>query len=451
MTYDLGWLLNVFAEIPGVTFVQWRDHALPYSWLLKSIDSWRGRIADAGVKAGAVVALEADFSPSAIALFLALVEHNCIIVPLTPSVERQKSEFRRIAQVEWAVQFADEDCGVIEEFSHVVDNPHLLQVRQRNVPGLVLFSSGSTGKSKGAVHDLSLLLEKFKVRRTAFTAITFLMMDHIGGINTLLAALSNGGTIVPTQSRTPTDICRLIERYAVDLLPTSPTFLNLLIISETWKHFDLSSLKRITYGTEIMPEPTLRRLREVFPAAQFHQTYGLSELGILRSKSKSSDSVWFRVGGAGYETMVKNGTLWIRAKSAMLGYLNAASPFDEEGWYDTGDCVETDGDFIHILGRNSEVINVGGEKVYPAEVESVLMSITNVKDVAVTGIPNPITGSVVGARFNLVQPEDHTIFRNRVRTYTRERLPSYKVPVKIEVVDTEVHSERFKKMRRAQS
>jgi long-chain acyl-CoA synthetase len=115
------------------------------------------------------------------------------------------------------------------------------------------------------------------------------LLPCIGGVNTLLAALSNGSTIVTVGNRNPEEVCELIERYQVDLLPTSPTFLNLLIISEAWSRFDLSSLKRITYGTEVMPESTLKRLNEIFPQVQLQQTYGLSELGILQSKSKGSD------------------------------------------------------------------------------------------------------------------------------------------------------------------
>ena len=82
----------------------------------------------------------------------------------------------------------------------------------------------------------------------------------------------------------------------------------------------------------------------------------------------------------------------------MLGYLNAPSPFDADGWFNTQDLVETDGDYIRILGRKSELINVGGEKVHPTEIENVLLQLDNVKDVTVRGRPNPITGEVVAAK-----------------------------------------------------
>ena len=111
----------------------------------------------------------------------------------------------------------------------------------------------------------------------------------------------------------------------------------------------------MTYGTEVMPESTLKQFHELFPKVLLLQTYGLSEVGILRSKSKSSDSLWVKVGGEGFETRVVDGMLEIKAKSAMLGYLNAESPFTEDGWFKTGDAVEVDGEYIRILGRKSEM------------------------------------------------------------------------------------------------
>jgi long-chain acyl-CoA synthetase len=192
----------------------------------------------------------------------------------------------------------------------------------------------------------------------------------------------------------------------------------------------------------------LQRIHEALPNVTLQQTYGLSELGILRSKSKSSDSLWVKVGGEGYETKIVDGILWLRARSAMLGYLNAPSPFDEEGWMNTGDMVEVDGEYIRILGRKSEIINVGGQKVFPSEVESVLLQMQNVKDAVVLGEPHPITGRIVIARVNLADPEDPREFKKRMFAFCREILPSYKIPVKVEISDQSQYNSRFKKMRK---
>jgi acyl-coenzyme A synthetase/AMP-(fatty) acid ligase len=347
------------------------------------------------------------------------------------------------------VRFTDDDHWQIERRPVHVTNPLTLQLIERQHPGLVLFSSGSTGKSKAALHDFIPLLEKFKVPRHRRVTLTFLLLDHIGGINTLFYTLANGGTVVSVPSRDPDVVCRAIETHRVQTLPTSPTFLNLLLISEAYRRYDLSSLELITYGTEVMPESTLHRIHALFPHVQLLQTYGLSELGILRSKSRDSNSLWVKIGGEGFETKVVDGVLWIRARSAMLGYLNAPSPFDEEGWMNTQDVVEVDGEYIRILGRRSEIINVGGQKVYPAEVESVLLQIPNIKDVVVVGERHPITGQIVTACVNLFEPEDLTELKRRVRAFCRERLAPYKIPVKIVITDQEQHSARFKKMRKS--
>jgi long-chain acyl-CoA synthetase len=320
-------------------------------------------------------------------------------------------------------------------------------LRERQHPGLILFSSGSTGKSKAAVHDMAGILDKFKVPRHQQRTIPFLLYDHIGGVNTMLYTLSNGGCLVTVTSRAPDDVLAAIEKYQVALLPTSPTFINLILLSEAYKRHDLSSLKTVTYGTEPMPESTLKRFHELFPHINLQQTYGLSEVGILRAKSKSSDSLWVKVGGEGFETRVVDGILQIKARSAMLGYLNAPSPFTEDGWFNTNDAVEVDGEYLRILGRVSEIINVGGEKVYPAEVESVIQEIDNIAEVTVYGEKNPITGNIVCARVRLRQDEDPRQVVIRVKQYCAERLRRFQVPVKVIVDQTEQYSERFKKKR----
>ena len=156
-----------------------------------------------------------------------------------------------------------------------------------------------------------------------------------------------------------------------------------------------------------------------------------------------------KVGGEGFETRVVDGMLEIRAHSAMLGYLNAPSPFTEDGWFQTGDCVEVDGDYFRFLGRDSEIINVGGEKVYPAEVESVLQEIPGVEDVMVGGEANALLGQIVVARVQLMGEETAGEFRKRMREHCKTRLAPYKIPQKVLIVNEPLHGERFKKLRAA--
>jgi acyl-coenzyme A synthetase/AMP-(fatty) acid ligase len=447
----IDWLLERMSQWEDDTFLIWSDQKATYGELLEMVGVWRTHLEAHDVGRGQVVALRGDYTPRACALLLALIEKEAIIVPLTEAAEVHREEFFEIAEVEIVVSFDDDDSWNLERRDVIASNPLSLRLRAEGEPGLVLFSSGSTGKSKAALHNFTPLLDKFKVSRHRMVTLTFLLLDHIGGINTLLYTLSNGGTIVSVRDRDPDVVCEAIARHRVHLLPTSPTFLNLLLISGAYRRHDLSSLKLVTYGTEVMPESTLQRIHKLLPDVRLLQTYGLSELGILRSKSKDSGSLWVKVGGEGFETKVVDGILWIRAHSAMLGYLNAPNPFDEEGWMNTGDTVEVDGEYYRILGRQSEIINVGGQKVYPAEVESVLLQMDNVKDAVVVGEKNPITGNIVTTRVNLFEPEEPRAFKKRMRAFCRDKLASYKIPVKVEISGQEQFNARYKRMRRPQA
>jgi acyl-coenzyme A synthetase/AMP-(fatty) acid ligase len=421
-----------------------------YGELLAQYQVWLERLTQRGIMDGRVVTIEGEYTTAAIAVLLAAASLRNIVVPLSSDSRTQQDRFRTLARAQWRVK-CFEDSDILE--MEAVDACHPLydNLRATGHPGLVLFTSGSTGQSKAAVHDLSLLLEKFQPARQQLHTIVFLQLDHIGGINTLLYTLANGGAVVVPADRSPAAVCAAIEQHSVELLPTSPTFLNLLLLSEEHKRHDLSALRLITYGTEPMPPSTLQRLHKEFPNIKLQQTYGLTEVGILRSKSRDSESLWVRVGGEGYETKVVDGKLAIRAQTAMLGYLNAPSPFDEEGFLHTGDRVEVDGEWLRILGRESEIINVGGNKVYPAEVESVLLEMEGVSDVIARGEPHPITGQVVIVTVQLGRPELPRDFRVRMRQHCQSRLPQFAQPVRVIFTDDQVYNSRFKRMRRTAS
>lgn len=443
----VDFLLTAFERNANRDAIIWRDTAFSYRWLWERVRHWRGAMRQNEVTAGTVVVLEGDFSPNAVALFLALVESSCVLVPLTTAVVAQRAEYVGIAEGEVAVTLDTEDQETVQRLSRRASHELYERLRTLHHPGLVLFSSGSTGKSKAAVHDMVPLLAKFERPRRSMRTLSFLLYDHIGGINTMLHTLSSGGCLVTVSDRTPDGVLRVVERHRVQLLPTSPTFINLLLISEAYQRYNLESLEIVSYGTEPMPESTLRRFNQLFPRIELVQTYGLSEVGILRAKSKGSDSLWVRVGGDGFETRVVDGILHIKAKSAMLGYLNAANPFTEDGWLNTGDHVAVDGEFVRFVGRKSDIINVGGEKVYPAEVESVIQSMDNVAEATVFGELNAITGNIVCARVTLIKEEDHKAFATRLRRFCRERLQPYKVPLKITLTTQQQYSPRFKKLR----
>lgn len=437
--------LKEYAELPAII---WNDRFYSYNELFVKCNEALEFIQQNGVNEGEVVSLIGDFTPNTIALMFALIQNNNIIVPFNSTIKHSEQVKLDIACVQKTlVVDVTNDNYSIEGRDNLGE--HLLYeiIRERKKAGLVLFTSGTSGNPKGAVHDFSRLLAKFNIARKSMSTVNFLLFDHWGGLNTMFHTLSNGGAVLTLRDRKPDSICAFIEKHKIELLPASPTFLNLMLMSEANKSYDLSSLKLITYGTEPMPLSTLERLKKAFPEVKLQQTYGLIELGVMRSKSESDNSLWVKVGGEGFDTRVVDSLLEIKAESAMLGYLNAPSPFTEDGWFMTGDEVEVKGEYIRILGRKSEIINVGGEKVYPQEVENIIQELDNIAEVTVFGQKNPIMGNIVCAKIRLASDEEKKVFVTRLKIHCKENLQSFKIPVKIIIEDEPQFSERYKKKR----
>lgn len=420
-----------------------------YSALLALVADWRDYLDRHDVRAGQVVTLEGAYSPQTCAGLLALIERGAIIVPLTALPQAKRAEFLDVAQVQITIRTDAAGYRHCERTGRIADHELFGRLRAERAPGLVLFSSGTTGRSKASVLDFDKALRRYAgTRKPPTRVLSFLNLDHIGGINTLLHTLSHGGAVVTVEERTPDGVFAAIAAHRVQILPTTPTFLNMALISRVHQRYATPSLELITYGTEPMPLRTLQDAKRALPDVRFKQTYGLSELGILPTKSRSDDTLWVKLGaGNGFDHKIVDDVLWIRSDMAMLGYLNAPAPFDEDGFFNTQDMVQTDGEWVRILGRRSEIINVGGEKVYPSEVESVLLEVPNIADATVRGRPSPVTGMVVAATVRLVEREDAAAVARRVRAHCRERLEAFKVPVAVEVSEAAQHSDRFKKIR----
>jgi acyl-CoA synthetase (AMP-forming)/AMP-acid ligase II len=418
-----------------------------YRAFTQDIDAWTDRLRAEGIGAGTVCVVMGDYSPKSCAILFALMRLTAIAVPLTAVSTRDPSELMEMAGAAFYIEPDATGGPVIKPLAPQSQNDLIESFRPRGKPGLIVFTSGSTGKPKGILHDFERVMRKFVQQRAGWRTVLFLMFDHFGGMNTLLSTFAYGGVGICLDQRVPEVVCRTIEASRATLLPTTPTFLNLLLVSNAHRTSDLSSVELITYGTEVMPATTLERVRAAFPRAQIKQTYGLSELGVLRSRSEDDASTWVRIGGDGFEVKVKDNLLWVRSEANMIGYLNAPSPFDDDGWMCTGDEVEVRGDYMRILGRKSELINVGGQKVYPAEIETVLLQADNVSDATVFGVPHAIMGHTIQARVTLTEPEDPAAVNQRLRAWCSERLTRHKIPMRFIIAETAQHSARFKKVR----
>lgn len=389
------------------------------------------------IRPGDVVALIGDFDPSSILTLLTLIDLGCIVVPLTVDTTQQHDYFFETALVDIIVKE-----GLVIRRNHHQTHEMIENLRAEKHAGLILFSTGTTGRPKAILHDLTHFLKRFETPRPALRTLNFLLFDHIGGINTLLHTLFNKGIVVAPESRTVDAIFKMCRQHQVEVLPTTPTFLRLALLSGAIPDKIPVCLKIITYGTERMDQPTLDQLCEKLPHIDFRQTFGMSELGIVRVKSESSNSLYMQIGGEGVETKVVDQVLQIRSASRMVGYLNAPSPFDKEGWYNTQDRVEEKNGLYKIVGRTNDVINVGGLKFMASEVERVALEYPHIVLVKATAQQNPITGQHV--ELTVQTTAANVMTKEDLLTYLKSKLQPHMVPKRIRFEDVDI-GHRFKR------
>ncbi|WP_066408080.1 ANL family adenylate-forming protein [Aliarcobacter skirrowii] len=441
----MSFILEKFKSFNSKNAIVFEDRIYTYEEFVKQIKDYKDILDKHNISSKVVVIL-GDYSFYNLALFFALYENKNIIVPITSNIKKVQDDFIKESFCEIIIK-TDEKNLLIQDLKTTSSHNMIDNLREKNSSGLILFSSGSTGKPKAMIHNLDTLIDSFKDKKEkSMNMLVFLMFDHIGGLNTVFNALCMGACLIIPKIKDAKTICELIEKYKIMVLPSSPTFLNLILISGEYEKYDLSSLRMITYGTETMPQSLLLKLKEVFPKVKFLQTFGTSETGISTTSSKSSNSLFMKLEDINGEYKIVENELWLRSKTQVLGYLNASmDSFTSDGWFKTGDLVEFDGEYIKIIGRAKEVINVGGQKVLPSEIESIILEMEEISDCMVYGEKNAITGQTVVCDVVLNNKIEN--IKKRVRVFCKDRLDTYKIPTKVNVVDKINFSDRFKKIR----
>jgi acyl-coenzyme A synthetase/AMP-(fatty) acid ligase len=445
----MSWFIENFKKFDEKVAIVFKNKSYTYSELYNQIKIIEDKLLSQ-IKQGEVISILSDYSFESIALLITLYKNKNIIVPITTTIKSEIKEKIEESYTDKIIKIVNKNY-LIEEHDLIEKHQMIKNLQINSQSGLILFSSGSTGKPKAMIHNFDNLVEYYKDKKEkSFNMILFLMFDHIGGLNTLLNILSMGATMIIPENRNADDVCKLLQDYKIMVLPSSPTFLNLILMSKANEKYDLSNLRMITYGTEAMPESLLNRLKEAFPRVKFLQTFGTSETGIANTSSKSSNSTFMKIDDPELEYKIVDNELWLKSKTQVIGYLNSSmDSFTEDGWFKTGDLVETTEDgYIKIIGRNKEVINVGGEKVLPNEVESIVLEIPEIEDCMVYGESNMITGQTVVCDVVLKNELTQNEIKKIVRKFCKDKLDAYKVPTKVNIVDKTNFGDRFKKIRR---
>ncbi|MGZ3729528.1 MAG: ANL family adenylate-forming protein [Bdellovibrionota bacterium] len=394
----------------------------------------------AAIPPGSVVAAEiARYDAASVALLLALGARKAVIIPVYGGAPDEAS----VAAVgsEFLVSGASAGALKVTHNGKRSIHPLLEEIRQRGHAGLVVFTSGTTGKPKGALHDFDLLLgalmegAKPRLKRVA----AFNHVNRIAGIYMLFSSIASGSSLVNLPSRQAMTVAETIQKFRIQVLPCAPSFLSLFLLSRPAEKFDLSSLELINYGSEPMNDFVLAALREMLPAVTLRQVFGTTEIGLIKTKTISSDSPFFLSGDPSVKMRVRDGVLEIKTPRAMMGYLNESdgdlAERDNEGWLSTGDSAVESEAGIRVLGRMREAINVGGRTVSPILVEGVIQSMPNVAEVTVCAEENMLLGHIVKALVCLKSPQDLSEFRSALWAFCRGKLEKHQIPQKVELVE----------------
>ena len=311
----------------------------------------------------------------------------------------------------------------------------------------ILFTSGTTGRSKGAMsaHRQALGVADAWAERGELTSEDrYLVVNpffHSFGYKAgILACLTRGATILPQPVFDVAESMRLVERERVTVLPGPPTVYQTMLDHPGRAERDLSSLRLAVTGAATVPVVLIERMRRELSFAVVLTAYGLTEavVATMCRPSDDADTVARTCGApaAGFELRLgPQDEVLLRGPNVMLGYLDdpaaTAAAVDAAGWLHTGDVGRIDErGYLSITDRLKDMYICGGFNVYPAEVEQVLARLPGVVESAVVGVPDPRLGEVGVA--HVVATPGHALSAEAVVEFCRGRLANYKVPRLVE-------------------
>jgi acyl-CoA synthetase (AMP-forming)/AMP-acid ligase II len=299
-------------------------------------------------------------------------------------------------------------------------------------PQVVVATSGTSGPPKLVQHSWDSLLASARLAEQWHGLGWLLVYDATrwAGIQVWVQALLTGGRIVVPASRDPDVVATSLAKEHVTILPATPTLLRRLIASADRTILADSALTRITLGGEATDGPLLEQAQAIFPQAKITQVYATTELGEVFRVADGRPgfpATWLgrALPGGARLSMRRDGELLVQLSrdTAEVG---------------TGDLVERRGERFEFTGRRSDVIVVGGAKVFPKRVEEILRRVPGIAEARVYGLPSAITGELVAAEVVLADPLPESATPDQVRTAAlavcRQSLEPHSVPRVLDIV-----------------
>jgi acyl-CoA synthetase (AMP-forming)/AMP-acid ligase II len=302
----------------------------------------------------------------------------------------------------------------------------------------LLFTSGTTGRPKAVVHSLASLTAPLRGAIQFPQAVwsTFYDIRRYGGLTILLRALLGGGSMVFSEAgEAVSDFLLRAASASVTHISGTPSHWRQALMTGVTDQFHPAYVR---LSGEPADQSILDMLQAAFPSARVSHAFASTEAGVafdVADGRAGFPATLLDTNGKGVELKIRNGTLHIRSSRTAEMYLRDDLRLHvEDGFVDTGDLVELRDGRYHFLGRREGLINVGGLKVYPEEIEAVINLHPAVRMSLVRARRSPITGALVVADIVVRQDKHgHTPFETicgEILAQCRAALPAYKVPTK---------------------
>ncbi|MEN8245753.1 MAG: AMP-binding protein [Thermodesulfobacteriota bacterium] len=471
------------ADNPDKTAIVFGERRISYAELDNLIDRTAAGILEMGFKRGDVLSVFLPSIPELIIAYLGTVRAGVTVNLVNAMLQKIEVEYILNDCRSKGVLTDAKRIPIIESIrSEVVSLTHVIlldEQGQGNYPSFktlmakgegefqapqtkgsdlchLMYTSGTTGWPKGVMATHGNIrhnaVEFGKVHfKPADTIMVATPIFHCWGlVNGTFGMFSNGGTVITVERFYPDQAINAIEQLEPTIFIGVPPMYNLLLNHPDLDKRDISSVVFCLSAATKMPENLIRQVEQKLKW-RYAEAWGLTEVSCVGATSPYTET---RIGSCGRgmddaEMKVidekgnalaphQTGELCVKGTCVTSGYLNkpdaTRDAFDSEGWFHSGDIAYMDEEgYAYIVDRKKDMINVGGEKVFPAEVEDMMITHPKIKDLAIVGISDKLKGEAPKAF--IVLNDGETTSLEEIRDYCKTRMAPYKVPVAVEFID----------------